>query len=63
MSGSNVEGLWGGRWLAVITAVLAGSAIGLLAAGGVVPVAVLVALMRHERFAWERAATAPLTQT
>ena len=75
----------GGRWqqfrtvagmVAVVTAVLAGSAIGLLAAvvsdhslvaalaaGGVVAVAVLGALMRYERFAWERTATAPLTQT
>ena len=81
----HVQGLWGGRWqkfrtvagmVAVVTAVLAGSAIGLLAAvvsghslaaalaaGGVVAVAVLGALMRYERFAWERAATAPLTQT
>ena len=81
----HVQGLWGGRWqkfrtvagmVAVVTAVLAGSAIGLLAAvvsghslaaalaaGGVVAVAVLGALMRSQRFAWERAATAPLTQT
>lgn len=81
----HVQGLWGGRWqnfrtvagmVAVITAVLAGAAIGLLAAvvsdhslaaalgaGGVVAVAVLGALMRYEQLAWERTATAPLTQT
>ena len=81
----HVQGLWGGGWqkfrtvagmVAVVTAVLAGSAIGLLAAvvsdhslaaalaaGGVVAGAVLGALMRYEQLAWERAATAPLTQT
>jgi hypothetical protein len=81
----HVQGLWGGRWqkfrtvagmVAVVTAVLAGSAIGLLAAvvsdhslaaalaaGGVAALAVLGVLMREERFAWERTAAAPLTQT
>jgi hypothetical protein len=81
----HVQGLWGGRWqnfrtvagmVAVITAVLAGAAVGLLAAvvsdhslaaalgaGGVVAVAVLGALMRYEQLAWERTAAAPLTQT
>ena len=78
-----VLGLWGGRWqgfrtvagmVAVITAVLAGSAIGLLAAvasdhslaaalvaGGLVAAAGLAALMRYQRSAWDRAASAPLS--
>ncbi|MFL5868277.1 MAG: hypothetical protein ACJ766_14355 [Thermoleophilaceae bacterium] len=78
-----VQGLWGGRWqgyrtvagmVAVITAVLTGSAAGLLAAvafdhslaaalatGGVVAVAALGALMRYQRAAWYRAASAPLS--
>lgn len=60
--------------VAVITAVLAGSAIGLLAAvasdhslaaalvaGGVVAVAALGALMRYQRSAWEDAASAPVS--
>ncbi len=54
---------------------LAGSAIGLLAAvvsdhslaaalaGGGGVVAVLGALVRYERFAWKHSATAPLAQT
>jgi hypothetical protein len=79
----HVLGLWGGRWqefrtvagmVAVITAVLAGSAIGLLVAvaadhslspalvaGGLVASAALVALMRYHRSAWQRAASAPLS--
>ena len=78
----HVQGLWGGRWqrfrtvagmVAVITAVLAGSAVGLfaavasdhslaaaLAAGGVVALAALGALTRYRASAWERAASAPL---
>jgi hypothetical protein len=59
--------------VAVITAVLAGSAVGLLTAiafhsllvalvaGGVVTVAGLSALIRYQRSAWARAATTPLT--
>jgi len=69
-------GLWGGRWqgfrtvagmVAVITAVLAGSAIGLLAAvasdhslagslaaGSVVAIAALAALMRYQRSGTQR---------
>lgn len=71
-----VPGLWGGRWqayrtvasmVAVITAVLAGSAIGLLAAivsahslvaalaaGGTTAVVTLAALMRNQVSAWKR---------
>ena len=75
-----VQGLWGGRWhafrtvagmVAVITAVLAGSAVGLLAAivsshslaaalaaGGTAAVATLGALMRYQGSAWKRSASA-----
>jgi hypothetical protein len=78
-----VLGLWAGRWqafrtvaamVAVITAVLAGSAIGLLAAvaaghslaaalvaGGVVALAALAVMMRLQQSAWERAASAAVT--
>ena len=77
-----VQGLWSGRWqgyrtvagmVAVITAVLAGSAVGLLAgvvsdhslaaalaAGGLVASAALAALMRSQGSAWKRAATIPI---
>jgi hypothetical protein len=77
-----VLGLRAGRWqafrtvaamVAMITAVLAGSAIGLLtavasehrlaaalAAGGVVALAALATMMRIQQSAWERAASAPL---
>jgi hypothetical protein len=77
-----MQGLWGGRWqgfltvagmVGVVTAVLAGSAVGLLAAvvsnrslvvalvaGVVVAVAALAWLMRYQRSAWERAATTRL---
>jgi hypothetical protein len=76
-----VQGLWGGRWqgfrtvagmVAVITAVLAGSAVGLLtaivsahslpaalAAGGAAAVAALAALMRYQTSAWKRSASMP----
>jgi hypothetical protein len=76
-----VPRLWGGRWqayrtvagmVAVITAVLAGSAVGLLAAiisdhslaaalvaGGIAAVATVAALMRHQGSAWERSASIP----
>ena len=60
--------------VAVITAVLAGSGTGLLAAvasdhsltaalvaGGVVAVAALAAMMRYQQSAWERAAAVPLS--
>jgi hypothetical protein len=79
-----VQGLWGGAWqgyrtvagmVAVITAVLAGSAIGLLTAivsahslaaaltaGGVAAVATLAALMRYQGSAWERSASIPTDQ-
>lgn len=72
-----LQGLQGGRWqgyrtvagmVAVITAVLTGSAAGLLAAvvsdhslgaalaaGGIVAVAVLGVLMHYQRLGWERA--------
>jgi hypothetical protein len=78
-----VLGLGEGRWqafrsvaamVAVITAVLAGSAIGLLAAvasehslaaalvaGGVVALAALAAMMRIQQSAWERATSAPVS--
>ena len=78
-----VLGFWGGRWagfrtvagmVAVITAVLAGSATALLAAvasghslaaalaaGSVVALAALAALMRYQRSTWEQAASAPLS--
>ena len=78
-----VLGLWEGRWqafrsvaamVAVITAVLAGSAIGLLAAiasehslaaalaaGGVVALAALAAMMRFQQSAWEQAVSAPVS--
>jgi hypothetical protein len=77
-----VQGLWGGRWqryrtvagmVSVITAVLAGSAAGLLAAlvahhalaaalaaGGFVAVGALLALMRSQGSAWKRAASLPI---
>jgi len=77
-----VQGLSGGRWqryrtvagmVAVITAVLAGSALGLLVAvvsdhslaaalatGGVAAMAALAWQMRYQRSAWERAAAEPL---
>lgn len=59
--------------VAVITAVLAGSAIGLLAAvsehslaaalvaGGVVALAALAAMLRRQQSAWERATSAPVS--
>jgi ABC-type uncharacterized transport system permease subunit len=60
--------------VAVITAVVAGSAIGLLAAvasehslaaalvaGGVVAIAALAAMMRLQESAWERATSAPVS--
>jgi len=78
-----VLGLGEGRWqafrsvaamVAVITAVLAGSAIGLLAAvasehslaaalvaGGLVALAALAALMRRQQSAWEQATSAPVS--
>jgi hypothetical protein len=78
----HIQGLRGGRWqgfltvagmVGVVTAVLAGSAAGLLAAvvsghslvvalvvGVVVALAVLVWLMRFQTSAWDRASTAPL---
>jgi hypothetical protein len=78
----HIQGLRGGRWqvfltvagmVGVVTAVLAGSAAGLLAAvasghslvvalvvGVVVAVAVLVWLMRFQASAWDRVSTAPL---
>jgi hypothetical protein len=76
-----IQGMWGGRWqrfltvagmVAVITAVLAGSAAGLLAAvvfdllvvsliaGVLVAGAVLAWLVRYEASAWERVSTVPL---
>jgi hypothetical protein len=77
----HVLGLRAGRWqafrtvaamVAVITAVLAGSAIGLLTAvtsehslaaalvaGGVVALAALAAMMRLQESAWERATSGP----
>lgn len=79
----HVQGLWAGRWqgyrtvagmVAVITAVLAGSTVGLLAAvvsahslaaalavGGAVAVAALAALMRYQGSAWKRAASIAIT--
>jgi hypothetical protein len=78
----HVQGLWGGRWqglrtvagmIAFITAVLAGSAVGLLAAivsahslaaalaaGGTAAVATLAALMRYQGSAWRRSALIPI---
>ena len=78
-----VLGLGEGRWqafrsvaamVAVITAVLAGSAIGLLAAvasehslaaavvaGSVVALGALAAMMRRQQSAWERATSAPVS--
>jgi ABC-type uncharacterized transport system permease subunit len=60
--------------VAVITAVLAGAAIGLLAAvasehslaaalvaGGLVALAALAAMMRRQQSAWERATSAPVS--
>src|SRR5207249_1435413 len=77
-----VQGLWGRRWhafrtvagmVAVITAVLAGYAVGLLlaivsshspatalAAGGAAAVATLAALMRYQGSAWKRSASNPI---
>jgi hypothetical protein len=77
-----VLGLGGGRWqayrtaasmVAVITAVLAGSAVGLLAAivsahslaaalvaGGTAAVATLAALMRRQGSAWKRSVSIPM---
>jgi hypothetical protein len=77
-----IQGLRGGRWqgfltvagmVGVVTAVLAGSAAGLLAAvvsghslvaalvaGVLVAVAVLLGLLRYQRLAWERIGTARL---
>jgi hypothetical protein len=79
--GLEVQGFWGGRWqglrtvagmVAFITAVLAGSALGLLAAivsdhslaaalaaGGTAAVATLAALMRYQGSAWKRSALIP----
>ena len=79
----NVLGLWAGRrqyfrtvagMVAVITAVLAGSGTGLLAAitsdhsltaaliaGGAAAVAALSAMVRHQQSGWERAAAVPLS--
>jgi hypothetical protein len=78
-----VPGLWGGRWqayrtvagmVAVITAVLAGSAVGLfvaivsdhslaaaLAVGGTAAVATVAALMRYQGSVWERSASTPIS--
>ena len=78
-----VLGLGEGRWqalrsvaamVAVITAVLAGSAIGLLAvvvpehslaaalvAGGVAALAAVSAMMRRQQSAWEQATSAPVS--
>ena len=80
--GLRVQGLWGGAWqgyrtvagmIADITAVLAGSAVGLLtaivsghslaaalAAGGTAAVATLAALMRYQTSAWKRSASIPI---
>ena len=77
-----IQGLRGGRWqgfltiagmVGVLTAVLAGSTVGLAAdivfnhslvaaliAGVLVAAAVLVWLMRYQRSAWEQAGTTPL---
>ncbi len=77
-----VQGLWGGRWhafrtvagmVAVITSVLAGSAVGLLAAivssqslaaalaaGGTAAVATLAALMLYQGSVWKRSAPIPI---
>jgi hypothetical protein len=79
----SVLGLWAGHWqsfrtvagmVAVITAVLAGSAAGLLAAvasdhsltaalipGSAVAVAALAAMMRYQHSVWERSAAVPLS--
>ena len=78
-----VQGLWGGAWqgfrtvagmVAFITAVLAGSAVGLLTAivsghslaaalgaGGTAAVATLAALMRYQGSVWKRSASIPIT--
>jgi hypothetical protein len=80
---SCVLGLGDGRWqafrsvaamVAVITAVLAGSAVGLLAAvasghslaaalvaGGLVALAGLTAMMRRQQSGWDRATSAPVS--
>jgi hypothetical protein len=77
-----VQGLWGGRWqgfrtvagmVAFITAVLTGSAVGLLAAivsahslaaalaaGGTAAVVTLAALMRYQGSTWRRSASIPI---
>jgi hypothetical protein len=76
-----VEGLWAGRgqgfrtvagMVAVVTAVLAGSAVGLvaailsghslaaaLAAGAVTGIVALAAMMRYQQQAWQRAGSTP----
>jgi len=78
----NIQGLRGGPWqtfvtvagmVSVVTAVLAGSAAGLLAAivsgqpliaalvaGVLVAIAVLIVLMRRQTAAWQRADKTPL---
>jgi hypothetical protein len=78
----HVMGLWGGRWqgfrtvagmVAVVTAVLAGSAAGVLAAivtdrslvialaaGAAVAIAALVPMMLYQQAAWRRAASSPI---
>jgi hypothetical protein len=78
----NVQGLWTGLWqgfltvagmVSVVTSVLAGAAVGLLAAvlsghslvvavctGVVAGIVVLVALMRYQHLVWHRALTEPL---
>jgi hypothetical protein len=78
----NVQGLRSGLWqgcltvagtVSVVTAVLAGSAVGLLAAvlsghslaaavgaGVVAGLAVLAAMLRHQRLAWQRALATPV---
>ena len=80
-----VQGLWAGRWqgfrtvagmVAVVTAVLAGAAVGQLAAtlsghslvaalvvGPVIGIAALVVMMRYQRRVWDRAITAVLFPT
>jgi hypothetical protein len=80
-----VEGLWAGRWqgfrtvagmVAVVTAVLAGAAVGqlvavlsghslvaALVAGAVIGLAALVTMMVYQRRAWQRAITALLFAT
>ena len=70
----HAQGLRSRDMVAVITAVLAGSAIGLLTAvaseqslaaalvpGGMVALAVLAVMMRLQQSAWEQAASAPVS--